>query len=140
MAEVACTLMGRDAEGKPLAGLAPKWVFFVTLNGDPPKAIDPPPDITEIGPGLYRFKYDPALRGEATGLVDMGEAVTVPWCRYLEASVTDDTSGNLVTLARLPDRGQVASVLSVLAAQWGLGLDEVASIASERAKDGGTAG
>ena len=97
MALVTFVFSVRDATSTPpgarKTALSPTWVFFKKLSDGSNLS---QPSIIEIAQGQYKFSYDVATNGEASGQIDAGSSLTNASDRYIDiicASVDDIATG-----------------------------------------------
>lgn len=77
--------------GVRATGLAPAWVMFKRLSDN--ADITPPPVVSEVGLGLYKFSYDPdGPNGEAVGQLDAGAIIAAHGERFVDVILTADQS------------------------------------------------
>ena len=95
--------------GTRLTGLSPAWTQLKLLQDN--SNILPPPAITEVGLGLYKFAFDAEIYGDVVGQIDVlggnnpGNLVLNPADRYVDIAATRESS-RLIT--GINSGGQVA--------------------------------
>lgn len=82
--------------GTRLTGLSPGWTQLKLLADN--SSITPPPAITEVGLGLYKFAFDTEIYGDVVGQVDVlggnnpANLVLNPADQYVDIAVTRESS------------------------------------------------